>query len=794
MRANAFARIAGVALTLCCAIATGPVHGQQPRQATPNWQKWVQNPPTVSVSVSNSLLYADSGTLVHVTLADGFTDGYGHPDGCFQPTNAPTLLANLNVRREYLLSVVATNLQQLELKIRVNPPWRLLSKHGSDSLPKDYSVLIDRQVTDTISAYTNCTYFSNSWIVEIRDQQGAHWLVDDQSNDPGPAPGDPSSLQIGPAKCLLTNHIAIDWSVSLGRLYDGLAAGRLRLSESTLSRETYTPKAIFYAAASTNVRSQVELVWAQADGALRQAKAFQCFVDIIDPWTFSLSDITNLRSLATRLVTETNGVSLYLSNHLADVTREALTNYYYAANPAAEPLQSLLVHDFNVLLAGPSLCDTNFWTNVTFSAEAQFLLAQDAHGPDLLRLNRLLLQDAYTTQIAQRPYQTALNFYLPDQVEPSTDQDGVYTSIIGSPFVSYYIRNPQPTATTNLTLVEARNGISYTNSLIFSPQSGSDTWVLTSGSGNEQKRETRAIAFASSQTTSRFETNTVRYANSNTNAYKCVEHYQLFDWGWELVQSTVDPEGANLATSFEFYPSPGDTLTYGKPSIVRYPDGNWEVRLYDHDWLLGALQYVLRPFNDYPNDPSEATPYNCEATLYDYDTLGYVVKHYVTDPDSGVISEDHITSDSQGAFSEEIEWRTHYRPDDNFLGTDCTRGGDELGKGLAGHEFSFADDRGPIQEMYYEGGTFDTNTATFTANPGAVAAGPDWRQISLAWNWVYYETNPDANHDWVHVTHIGAQSLTHQIRLRRDRSLRAATVFQLVQTLSGGFSLAGIEV
>ena len=760
-----------------------PVTNAAPRLS--NWAKWVQNPPTVPVSVSITNLYADSGTLVHVTLADGFSDGYGHPDGCGQPTNAPTLFANANVPREYLLTVVATNLQQVELQIHVNPPWQLLSKNGSDSVPKAYSILIDRQVRDrdTVTAYTNCTYFSNSWIVEIRDQQGAHWIVDDQSNDPGPAPGDANPLQIGPAKSLLTNRITIDWSVSLGRLYDGLAAGRLRLSESSLSREAYTPKAIFYAAASTNVRSQVELVCAQADGALRQAKAFQCFVDVIDPWTFSVSDLTDLHSLAGRLAAETNGVSLYVFNHLPSVTQQTLTNYYYGTNSAAEPLQSMLVHDFNALVAGPSMYDLNFWTNVTFSEETQFLLAQDAQGPDLLRLNRLLLQDAYTTQIAQRPYQTALNFYLPAQVGASTNQDGVYTNITGSPFVSHYVRNPQPTATTNLALVEARNGISYTNTLVFSPQSGSDTWVLTSGAGSEQKRETRGIGFSYGAATHRFETNTVRYVSSSTNAYKCVEDYELLGWGWELVKTTVDPSGANLVTAFEFYQDTDDNLNYSKPSIVRYPDGNWEVRLYDHDQFPGALQYVLRPFNDSPQDPQDADRNNCEAALYDYSPISstkttYYVTHYFGDPWYGIMFKDQVTSGSDDTFDEQVELRAHYGEDDGELGTDSLRGADGLGKGLAGHEFSVSDDRGPKHTMCYEGGTFDASSGTFTVNGGGVAAGPDWRQFTLSWNWIYYETDPNSHLSWVVLDHFGTQGPACPSRLRIGRSLRAATIYQ----------------
>ena len=73
---------------------------------------------------------------------------------------------------------------------------------------------------------------------------------------------------------------------------------------------------------------------------------------------------------------------------------------------------------------------------------------------------------------------------------------------------------------------------------------------------------------------------------------------QTLALGLELVQSRVHPEGANLVTSFEFYTNDQQTLTYGKPHVIRYPDNNWEVRQYETD--LGSVWVCPAPLQRRP--------------------------------------------------------------------------------------------------------------------------------------------------------------------------------------------------
>jgi RHS repeat-associated protein len=158
---------------------------------------------------------------------------------------------------------------------------------------------------------------TNTASIEILKGKFAHYGVGDGCDDPRPAPGVGSWLSIGPGVTQDTNRISIDWSVSLGRTFDGLAAGRITLRQQELSSMTYTPYALFYDVSSTNILSEITVVttnvafsyatnvsfgilgydtqsWypiygfitnitTNTDAVLRQIKACQTFVDIAAP-------------------------------------------------------------------------------------------------------------------------------------------------------------------------------------------------------------------------------------------------------------------------------------------------------------------------------------------------------------------------------------------------------------------------------------------------------------------------------------------------------------------------------
>jgi uncharacterized protein (TIGR03663 family) len=106
-----------------------------------------------------------------------------------------------------------------------------------------------------------------------------------------------------------------------------------------------------------------------------------------------------------------------------------LTNNMDAAHPAnGDPghLESLLVTNLNRIISGPSIYDSNRFQGIPLRRETGELLRQNPHGPDLIRLNRRLLEDAYpaelgTNNLPVEPYPPVT--ILSRRLEPDVDPD-----------------------------------------------------------------------------------------------------------------------------------------------------------------------------------------------------------------------------------------------------------------------------------------------------------------------------------------------------------------------------------
>ena len=658
---------------------TEPGRVPRPHLFVDPWKKWAKDPVSVPLSLQVLNLQAESNSPVCVTLG---TDRYAAAGlDCDTVTNTPGTVFGLKMHRDYKLTVIATNLSSAQLFLKINPPWEPLSTSGKNEAPRQYVLLVDNLSSMPLTEYTtpsfgnwDCGYYSNSWTIQITDARPYHWYADDSSDDPGPAPGDGSFVSIGGAKDIKTNTVSLDWSVSLGRLFDGTAAGRLRIRESGLSPEIYTPTNLYYVAGSEIERSQVDLVASSGDGVLRQVRAYQAFVDI--------------------------------------------------------------------------LAQTN---------------------------------------------QTLLNFYHTSQVATNKNASGIYTNITGSPFVVWTLQNPEPATTNKLYIIETRNGASSTNSLVFNPASTTETWTLRYGTGTEERVETRGVTFTYSPVTNRFETVAIRYASSNSPAYKCLETYTLFGWGWELTQSSLDPDNSNLITTFSYNTNTGDLVTYGRPAVFRYPDGYWEKRLYDHDYFLGALQYVLRPNKSYPADPADATLDNTYLVEYIYNaTYGNVddIMHYYNGhtysynchTPSDAFRDDIVGAYSWPPFVESWDARFCMDGDDNELGAYALLADGSNPTGLADHPLCYSDNRNANMVMYYHGGVYDPATRAFTPNGTDTSDGPDWRQSVIYFGYPeHYESGEDA---MVRVDSAEGQPLytcssyPGYVYLEPNRSYRVARIFQ----------------
>jgi uncharacterized protein (TIGR03663 family) len=119
------------------------------------------------------------------------------------------------------------------------------------------------------------------------------------------------------------------------------------------------------------------------------------------------------------------------------LTSSGITNNVDAAHPAnGDPnhLESLFVTNLNHIITGPSIYDTNRFEGIPLRLETVDLLRQNPSGPDLIRLNRRLLEDACpeglgTNSLPVEPYPPIT--IVSTKLEPDMDQDkaGIMTGI-----------------------------------------------------------------------------------------------------------------------------------------------------------------------------------------------------------------------------------------------------------------------------------------------------------------------------------------------------------------------------
>ena len=115
---------------------------------------------------------------------------------------------------------------------------------------------------------------------------------------------------------------------------------------------------------------------------------------------FHPEDIKDPGSLAVKLQDPRAAVSNAIAVQFSDETQQQLMEYDGISSPSSA-LQKALLADLNRLLQASALYNAHTFTNIELSEQTQILLSQNPQsGETLVRLNRLLLSDAYPYELA----------------------------------------------------------------------------------------------------------------------------------------------------------------------------------------------------------------------------------------------------------------------------------------------------------------------------------------------------------------------------------------------------------
>jgi hypothetical protein len=110
------------------------------------------------------------------------------------------------------------------------------------------------------------------------------------------------------------------------------------------------------------------------------------------------SDVADFKILAMRLRDCTDVQSRSLMSSFSPNTQEALRSWD-GSSPVPEDLKSMIVGELNQLIRGNVIFDGSIQQYLSLRDETRKLLDQNPSGNNLVRLNRMLLEDAYVSEI-----------------------------------------------------------------------------------------------------------------------------------------------------------------------------------------------------------------------------------------------------------------------------------------------------------------------------------------------------------------------------------------------------------
>jgi hypothetical protein len=127
--------------------------------------------------------------------------------------------------------------------------------------------------------------------------------------------------------------------------------------------------------------------------------------ELKERYSISAGDLVDLPGLVAELNNATHPLPVYVKNKLSDQTQRALAQYAHAICGPMEFKEELAMR-LSKIIQKEVLYDDQRFANVDLRPETKELLAKSPRQNALIRLNKLLLEDAYPSVFAkaQRPF------------------------------------------------------------------------------------------------------------------------------------------------------------------------------------------------------------------------------------------------------------------------------------------------------------------------------------------------------------------------------------------------------
>ena len=116
--------------------------------------------------------------------------------------------------------------------------------------------------------------------------------------------------------------------------------------------------------------------------------------NVIIPW-FAVEDFVNPFAISSRIVSSPDPLARYLRTIFSPTGLATLAD----PNATKQQQKFVLIEEFNKAIQGQLIYDDQRFADINLSPDAKRQKAQNPKGDDLIRLNRLLLEDAYPREL-----------------------------------------------------------------------------------------------------------------------------------------------------------------------------------------------------------------------------------------------------------------------------------------------------------------------------------------------------------------------------------------------------------
>jgi len=175
----------------------------------------------------------------------------------------------------------------------------------------------------------------------------------------------------------------------------------MRASKSLLDRRTFLKCAAGAAASSRMARVVLAQDTTRQAASLFDGKSLDGWIQVQNSATsFSSSDIIDLLSLGRKITEKPDAEAAFLNEKLDPDVRTDLIAYSPQITDA-KPVVSALAKNLTRIIFSENVYDRGRFRNIQLRPETQKLLNQNPRGRDLVHLNRLLLEDAFPSELAK---------------------------------------------------------------------------------------------------------------------------------------------------------------------------------------------------------------------------------------------------------------------------------------------------------------------------------------------------------------------------------------------------------